>query len=93
MSGYSDMMKKPERSPRRSWPARDAASLGRVIANARRKSSLSQADLADAAGITRQYLSQLENGHSTEHTERLLRVLRRLGLELTVTEGDRPEVG
>lgn len=43
-----------------------------------------QAELAELAGIHRSYLSDLERGRATQQTERLFRVLRRLGLEVVV---------
>ncbi|MEX2620527.1 MAG: helix-turn-helix transcriptional regulator [Egibacteraceae bacterium] len=62
----------------------DPASLGRAIAHFREQTHLKQADLADQSGLHRPYLSRLERGKATEQTERLFRVLRRLGLEVVV---------
>jgi transcriptional regulator with XRE-family HTH domain len=70
--------------PDSSWPVADAAALGRAVAYHRRQAGLTQAELATLAGINRQYLSELENGRATEQTERIFRVLRRLGLRLSV---------
>ena len=71
-----------------AWVVRDAGGLGRALAHGRRTKGYTQAELADLAGINRQYLSDLERGQVTEQTERLLRLLRRLGLELTITPRD-----
>jgi len=45
---------------------------------------MSQAELAEAAGIERTYLSRLEGSHSTIAIDRALRALRRMGAEVTV---------
>lgn len=66
------------------WAVRDTRSLGRAISQRRKLEGLSQEDLADAAGIHRSYLSDIERGKNTDHTDRLFRVLRRLGLEVVV---------
>jgi transcriptional regulator with XRE-family HTH domain len=50
---------------------------------------LDQQGLADAAGLHRSYLSDIERGKSTEQTDRLFRVLRRLGLEVVVRPSGR----
>ena len=67
-----------------TWVVRDPSVLGEVIRAARDANGMTQADLADAAGLHRSYLSNLERGVSTDQTERLFRVLRRLGLEITI---------
>ncbi len=67
-----------------TWVVRDPSVLGEVIRAARDANGMTQADLAEAAGLHRSYLSNLERGISTDQTERLFRVLRRLGLEITI---------
>lgn len=62
----------------------DAAELGRMVASARRSHGLTQQDLADLVGLQRPYVSQLEQGKTTKHLERLTDVLDALGLELVV---------
>lgn len=62
----------------------DLESLGSALAQFREQDGLTQAQLADRAGIHRPYLSKLETGKATSQTERLFRVLRRLDLELVV---------
>ena len=74
-------MATPEES---AWTVRDPADLGQAIRHHRRSQKLDQQQLADAAGIRRTYLSDLERGKATEQTVRLFRVLRRLGLEVVV---------
>ncbi len=67
-----------------TWVVRDPEVLGEVIRAGRDARGLTQAELADAAGLHRSYLSNLERGVATDQTERLFRVLRRLGLEVRI---------
>ena len=67
-----------------TWVVRDPSVLGEVIRAARDANGMTQADLAEAAGLHRSYLSNLERGISTDQTERLFRVLRRLGLDIRI---------
>jgi transcriptional regulator with XRE-family HTH domain len=46
---------------------------------------LTQAEVAAATGIERTYLARMEGAKGTLFLERALRVLRRLGAEVTVT--------
>jgi HTH-type transcriptional regulator / antitoxin HipB len=64
------------------------ASLGEAIRHYRNEAGLTQAELADATGLQRSYLSELENGKETEQLTRLLRVLRRLGVRITLDKAD-----
>jgi HTH-type transcriptional regulator/antitoxin HipB len=66
------------------WVVSDPEALGRAIRSFRDAQELTQAELAAQAGLHRSYLSDLERGRATEQTQRLFRVLRRLGLELEV---------
>lgn len=65
-----------------------AASLGIAIRHYRTEAGLTQAQLAELAGLQRSYLSELETGKETEHLRRVLRVLRQLGLRITVDRAD-----
>jgi HTH-type transcriptional regulator / antitoxin HipB len=67
-----------------AWTVRDPESLGQAIRHYRKQQGLAQQQLADAAGLNRTYLSELERGKATEQNARLFRVLRRLGLEVVV---------
>ena len=69
----------------RKWAVRSPEDFGRALAGVRDASGISQEQLAEATGMTRQYLSHLEVGTSTLVVERLLRALRRMGAEVTVT--------
>lgn len=66
------------------WIVRDLADLGQAIRHYRDERGLLQDELAEQADIHRSYLSDLERGKATEQTDRLFRVLRRLGLEVAV---------
>lgn len=66
------------------WSVRSGRDLGRAIAGIRKKSGLRQVDLAERARIDRQYLITLEAGEATLAIERALRVLRRMGAEVTI---------
>ncbi len=74
----------------RSKPFRiyTAASLGAAIRHYRLQSGLSQAELAERAGLNRTYLSDLEHGKETEQLKRILRVLKQLGVRMTVERAD-----
>lgn len=63
-------------------------SLGDAIRHYRHDAGLTQAQLAEAVGLQRSYLSELENGKETEQLTRLLRVLRRLGVRMTLDKAD-----
>jgi y4mF family transcriptional regulator len=71
----------------------DTAQLGAAIRYKRRAIGLRQAELAALAGVGPRFLSELENGKPTAEIGRGLRVLRRLGLELSIaprTPGEAP---
>jgi transcriptional regulator with XRE-family HTH domain len=68
------------------WVVREPAGLGGALAFFRRKRQLTQADVAQEVGMHRQYLSNLERGEVSGQVERLMRVVRLLGLELEVRE-------
>jgi transcriptional regulator with XRE-family HTH domain len=65
-----------------------SSSLGDAIRHYRTEAGLTQAQLADKAGLHRSYLSELESGKETEQLKRLLRVLRQLGVRMTLEEAD-----
>jgi HTH-type transcriptional regulator/antitoxin HipB len=76
---------RPEAEPYRVY---NAASLGGALRHYRSQAGLTQAALAEATGLQRSYLSELENGKETEQLTRLLRVLRRLGVRMTLDKAD-----
>jgi transcriptional regulator with XRE-family HTH domain len=64
------------------------ASLGSAIRHYRQQAGLSQAELADLTGLNRTYLSDLERGKETEQVRRILRVLKQLGVRMTLDRAD-----
>ena len=64
------------------------ASLGAAIRHYRKQAGLSQAELAERAGINRTYLSALEQGRETEQVKRMLRVLKQLGVRMVLEKAD-----
>lgn len=64
------------------------ASLGNAIRHYRTEAGLTQAELAEMAGVRRVYLSELESGKETEQLKRVLRILRGLGVRMTLDKAD-----
>jgi transcriptional regulator with XRE-family HTH domain len=67
------------------WTVRSGEDLGRAIAEIRHERGLTQAQLAEAVGVSRGYLAQLETGKSGRLLNLLVRLLRRLGADITVS--------
>jgi len=67
---------------------RAASDFGALVAERREGLSLSQAELARRAGVTREWVVRLENGSTAVTLFRLMRVLRELGLVVDVSEFD-----
>jgi transcriptional regulator with XRE-family HTH domain len=65
-----------------------AGSIGDALRHYRTAVGLTQAQLAEMAGLQRSYLSELESGKETEQLKRILRVLRQLGVRMTLEEAD-----
>jgi transcriptional regulator with XRE-family HTH domain len=63
-------------------------SLGAAIRHYRLQAGLTQAELADRTGLNRPYLSDLERGRQTEQVRRLLRVLKELGVRVSLERAD-----
>jgi transcriptional regulator with XRE-family HTH domain len=81
---------RPGRGTRSEQPFRlySASSLGPAIRHYRKEAGLTQAQLADMAGLNRSYLSELEQGSETEQVRRILRVLKLLGVRATLQKAD-----
>ncbi|MDA8366920.1 MAG: helix-turn-helix transcriptional regulator [Actinomycetota bacterium] len=62
--------------------------MGTAIRHYRTEAGLSQAQLAEVAGLNRTYLSNLESGKETEQVRRILRVLRHLGVRMTLEQAE-----
>jgi len=63
-------------------------SLGSAIRHYRQEADLTQKELAARAGLNRTYLSDLERGKETEQVRRILRVLRQLGVRMTLDKAE-----
>jgi HTH-type transcriptional regulator/antitoxin HipB len=63
---------------------RSSSELGAALARARREAGLDQEQLALWAGVSREYVSELERAVHATKVERLFRVLNLLGLELVI---------
>jgi transcriptional regulator with XRE-family HTH domain len=63
---------------------RGPESIGIAIREHRARRSISQADLAQQAGLHRSYLSAIESGHTTEAVRNLMRALKALDLEMII---------
>ena len=75
-------------SDRDTFRIYSAASLGAALRHYRQEAGVSQAELAESVGLDRFYLSNLERGKETEHVRRLLRVLKKLGVRMTLGKAD-----
>ena len=71
------------------FSVRNTVDLGAAVQAARHEAGLTQAELAERAGVSRSYLAQLERGRSSRLLDLLLDLLRLLDLELVV----RPRAG
>lgn len=68
-----------------AWTIRAGEDLGLAIAEIRSRRGLTQRQLAEESGLSRDYLAQIEAGRTGRLLEHMLRVLRRCGAELTIT--------
>lgn len=62
------------------------ADLGSMVRSARRNARLSQQDLADACGVGRRFISELEAGKPTAQLGLALTVIRSLGLQVIIEQ-------
>jgi len=85
-----EMSTKSDKDPGPAGPFRiyTPASIGDAIRHYRKEAGLTQAQLAELAGLRRSYLSELESGKETEQVKRVLRVLRQLGVRMTIDKAD-----
>jgi transcriptional regulator with XRE-family HTH domain len=83
-------MKTPEEGAPGPAPFRvyTPESLGSAIRHYRREAGLTQDELSELVGLNRTYLSELERGKETEQVRRILRVLRQLGVRMTLDKAD-----
>lgn len=73
------------------YVVRDWARIGAIVREHRRRAGLTQADLAQRAGVSRGWLVRLESGHPAADTPTVFKVLRALDLELVVRPTRRTE--
>lgn len=69
----------------RTAQIRSARDFGMVVAEARQLRGWTQRELAEHVSLDRSYIARIETGASVLLLDRLLRLLRRLGVEVTVT--------
>lgn len=63
-----------------AWASIDTAQdLGRFLRELRLERGWTQSELAEELGVTRQYVSEIENGKPNIYSERLFQMLRLLG--------------
>jgi len=62
--------------------------IGAAIRHFRTEAGLTQAELAERAGLNRTYLSSLESGNETEQLRRILHVFKQLGVRMTLEKAD-----
>jgi HTH-type transcriptional regulator/antitoxin HipB len=73
------------------YVVRDWARIGAIVREHRRQAGLTQAALAQRAGVSRGWLVKLEAGHSTADTPTVFKVLRALDLEIVARPTRRTE--
>jgi HTH-type transcriptional regulator/antitoxin HipB len=72
-----------------SWGyIRSPADLGRFLAASRVARGLTQQALADELGVSRRYVSEIENGKPGLYSERLFQAMRLLGVQLRAERQD-----
>lgn len=65
-----------------------AALIGRVIKKSREKEKLTQQDLSDKTGISRNYISDIECGRYTPSVDTLLSIASILKIDLNLLKND-----
>lgn len=75
-------------TPDGAWAApHRVEDVGAFVSAVRRGAGLTQAQLADRAGVGRRFVNELETGHSTLFVDRLAAVLRELGIRVVLETG------
>jgi y4mF family transcriptional regulator len=62
------------------------ADIGKFVAARRKKQGLTQADLAGLSGCGLRFIGELERGKGTLQADKVLQVIRLLGLDVVLTE-------
>ncbi len=68
-----------------SFPASDAASIGKVIRQTRKALRITQEELSLQTGISRPTIRSIERGKETSHLGLALQLCRDLGIRLDAT--------
>jgi DNA-binding XRE family transcriptional regulator len=84
----ADMSKSADDPREQPYRVYTGASLGPAIRHYRLQKGLTQAELADLVGLSPSYLSRLENGEGTEELRRIVRILKQLGVRITLQQAD-----
>lgn len=71
--------------PEKSTCLQTPADLGAAIRAARKRQGLTQAELAELAGVGARFVSELERGKSTAHLGLALQLAQLAGLDLLVS--------
>lgn len=66
----------------RNMQIQKSADLARIIKTQRQSQGLTQQDVADAVGVTRQSLARIERGHGGTSFDTVLRIFERLNIRL-----------
>jgi y4mF family transcriptional regulator len=62
--------------------------IGSAIEDKRKKKKMTQKDLADITGTSVKFISNVERGKSTARLDKVLDLLRAVGLKVYLTDGD-----
>ncbi len=76
-------------SDKATYGIHSAESIGSAIRHFRLQAGLSQAELAERAGLNRTYVSTLEQGRENEQLRRILRILKQLDVSVALQKGRR----
>lgn len=68
---------------------KSVSDLGLMVYGVRRRTGLSQRELASRLGVSQRYLSELETGKPKVLNDQFFSVLEKLGIELTFRERER----
>ena len=74
------------KTPPESFRVYTPASIGAALRHFRQRAGLSQQELARKANLHRSYLSAMEKGHETAHVRRLFRILKQLGVRMSLEQ-------
>ncbi len=71
---------------------RFASDFGNIVRAERRARGLTQAEFAAEMGVSRKWLSEVENGKDTAEVGLILMVLRKMGLDLVLAARRPPSI-